>query len=104
MLQIYNFLKFHYSIESTDKHIVYQERCRRVSIITESQSRCLTSTTIRIPLGALNSNNLNIPSLQPPKQSSATKSQFRTLKNIIKSSQTWKFEKKIHLIIHSTFI
>ena len=49
--------KVHYIIEDTDEYNVTEDRCRLMSIIAELNSRRRISTTTRIPLAPLNSNN-----------------------------------------------
>ena len=65
-----------------------------MSILTESNSRRRISTTTRIPLAPLNSNNSHTSSPQTPIHPSPTNSKFRRLQNVIKSCRTWKFDKE----------
>ena len=85
--------KVHYIIENTNEYNVTEDKCRPVTIIAESNSRRI-STSTRIPLAPLNSNTSHTPSPQTPIQFSPTNSQFRRLQNIIKSCRTWKFDKE----------
>ena len=79
--------KVHYIIENTNEYNVTEDKCRPVTIIAESNSRRI-STSTRIPLAPLNSNTPHTPSPQTPIQFSPTNSQFRRLQNIIKSCRT----------------
>ena len=86
--------KVHYIIENTDEYNVTEDRCRPMSIIAKSNSKRRISTTTRIPLAPLNSNNSHTSSPQTPIQPSPTNYQDRRLQNLIKRCRTWKFDKE----------